>query len=553
MTFFGNIQDLYLPTGNNPFGFVAQNTTSNTTNPVTVPVVQNQQPATEQKLTEAGNVPLGTTNSVDMTKGTTVEITSSKKTQEIQQKQQAENTKREEQIKIDEKNRSTMADRRDINAVMKRSVKNKDWDKLSFEDKQKEIIKFLENTPEKDFKYVGGRIGWLKTFMTDNRNMDSDETKLVVGAFKYLNVDDKEIAKLQAKSIRLTADKKAVNKYTAQTQVVTDMTKYGIDGQNASVDVTSTSEFDDIKLQGSTKVSQLDKTIQAPSVKKYMDGSLTSSLEVQKQIGFNLVDQYGQYAKEAELDIHKIISSSSISEIVERAASNIYKFDKDNQAGAVQITVDTKNEKAINAAASQYANYDKSAQAAVKEVLSTSQYESTKTALTTAEKEKTPVAESKKTAGGEPASKNTRTQTASEVRVAAVKQLIESKQPGTAILKDAVKNLSDLEKISMIRQYSNNVDLIYAIWTNNPSLAVISELKKIKVDKQFIDRFKNDNNWIGNIGFLNISAQSDIVKNSDTPDRIQRSLLSSQVKVIYDNRINEINGKNGVKENVVTA
>lgn len=346
--------------------------------------VQNMGLAVEKKIsTEAvtpadGTRVVTTTPIIDFTKTATP---TTPKTENKTTETKAEN-------KNEEKKTSTKS-KRTIDEAMRASYPN--WDKLSKEEKEKKIVDHLTSINKEEFNYLAtknqpdGRIGWLKSFLLNER-MTEEESKTVVGALKDLNVSKEEFAELQAQGVKMAFDDDNQNKESCQMQVAEDMTKYGLKAQKVAVEKTSTSKFDNVKIKGAEQTSGLDKTIQADAVKQYVEGSKTSTTEIQKQIGKSIVDQYGQYAKEAELEIHNTISFCTSKEIQAEmqkySADNIWKFDSENQAKAFKITMKTENEEAINIATQNWDKYAECARPEISQMVYESDYDCAKETLT---------------------------------------------------------------------------------------------------------------------------------------------------------------------------
>ncbi len=71
----------------------------------------------------------------------------------------------------------------------------------------------------------------------------------------------------------------------------------------------------------------------------------TDRIEVQKA----LADNIAKCAAKNQAEIHKIVMQSKDDEVLEHAASNIYKYDESAQADAIKYTYETNNSKAIDA------------------------------------------------------------------------------------------------------------------------------------------------------------------------------------------------------------
>jgi len=359
-------------------------TTAKTTTPVspapttpTAPTTTATTPKTLTSLTTSiktpATTPSPTSATADKAAATTPTSTTTASTAPQTTNEATKTEKKEETKTTDNKTSTTpKKSKRTIDEAMKASYPN--WDKMTKEEREKKIVEHITTVDKEEFNYLAtknqpdGRIGWLKSFLLNDR-MTEEESKTVVGALKDLNVSKEEFAELQAQGVKMAFDDDNQNKESCQIQVAEDMTKYGLKAQKVAVEKTATSQFDNVKIKGSEQASGLDKSIQADAVKQYVEGSKTSPIAVQKQIGTTLVDQYGKFDKDAELDIHKTISTSFspevLPEIQEYAANNIWKFDPENQSSAFQITMDTGNEKAINTAT---ANFDKYAECAQPEI-----------------------------------------------------------------------------------------------------------------------------------------------------------------------------------------
>lgn len=366
------------------------------TTPVTVPMTSTAAVVTPSTTTSGGifsaTVATGTAatftvSSTPATKTATASSvwTSAQKTEEAKTIQTKQTEIKKDETKAENaKAQTATKNKRTIDEAMKASYKN--WNKMSKEEKEKKIIKHLTSIDKNEFDYLAtknqpdGRIGWLKSFLLNNR-MSKEESKTVIGALKQLNVSEEEFAELQAQGVKMAFDDDNLNKESCQLQVAEDISAYGIKAKIVAVDKTSTSQFDSVKLKGSEQVSKLDEEIHAESAKKYLEGSKTSSQKVQDKIGANLVEQYGDFAKSAEVDIHKIISEMGSSKIQKYAAENIYKFDAKNQANAFQVTMNTKNEEAIKAATSNWEKYDEKAKPAISNKVYNSDYSCAKEIL----------------------------------------------------------------------------------------------------------------------------------------------------------------------------
>lgn len=252
-----------------------------------------------------------------------------------------------------------------------------------------------------------------------------------------------------------------------------------------------------------------------------------------KDVNKILIDQYGKFAKENEIPIHTIMSNSKLSETVEYAASNIWKFDKANQKSAVQITIDTGNEAAINAAAAKANYYDKSVQSEIKSTLSDSGYQSVKETLATTEK-----VEMKPSESATPASS-----------VAdKIKEIVSSNSAvKESEIKNILKNASNAEKLALISSLPPGMlyPFINALLEDNPSMAVLSEITKImgQVDsKNQTSLIKKMNNSYSSsilnskVSLFDSALQTMLVKEAAYQGNLQsinKKDLSSNAKEVY--------------------
>lgn len=118
-------------------------------------------------------------------------------------------------------------------------------------------------------------------------------------------------------------------------------------------EITAHSQNPEAMQEGASHVSELAKENQVKGVSLYENATINSNdpTEVKKfKTGIDkiLINQYGNYAQENQLAIHKIMSSSQYSETIQYAAKNIGQFqDKNIREEAYQITVNTGNQEAI--------------------------------------------------------------------------------------------------------------------------------------------------------------------------------------------------------------
>jgi len=434
-----------------------------------------------------------------------------------------------------------------------------DWDKLSLEQKQKRIIAHVTTVDKSKFNYLAtktqpdGRIGWLKSFLLNDK-MSPQESKLLVGSLKQLNVSKAEFAELQAQGVNMAFDGDNINKESCQLQVTEDMSFYGVKAQKVAIDKTSTSEFESVKIGGSKNASKVDRQLQTYAVEKYIEGSKTSSEKTQSIIGHSIVDQYSDFAKENQVKVHEIVSTkSNLSEVVEYAASNIWHFDKENQAPAVKITTNTGNEKAINAAAANYSKYDQSARAQIKETIYNSGYDSAKNTLTEAEQ-----AEIEQES--ETSSEETEKKSSNEIKDIMNSGALNKNE----LIKESFKNATPAEKAAWLDSLSPNElsNIINILPINTLSSDILSKVFKLmnsadaKGQKEFVAKVNATSltNIIGTrMGFLGSAIQSIYVQDAAKKGKlgsISKDMLSLGVRQDYKKLLNEQNKGQNNEQNI---
>lgn len=423
--------------------------------------------------------------------------------------------------------------KRTIDEAMRASYK--DWDKLTTEEKEKKIIAHLTSVKKEDFNYLStktqkdGRVGWLKSFLLNDR-MSEDESKVVVGALKRLNISKEEYAELQAQGVNMVFDNDNLNKEDCQLQVAKDIGAYGTKAQKVAVDKTSTSEFSSVKMEGASNASKLNTQIQDYAVEKYMEGAKTETKDFQIQMGKTIVDQYQDFAKEKQVRIHEIVSTSDISkknsEIVEYAAANIWHFDKENQAAAVKITANTGNEAAIKAAAEQYANYDESVLEEIKSIINTTNCNSAKEALAEAKEQTAPA--------------NTEKDIKTQIKEIEVSNSINKE----AQIKDLVKNANPSQLLALLSQ-NPSMALINAALDQNPTSDVLSKIISLtgqmadKDQKELIEKINNSYSFnviTSKINLFSGKTQNIFIQETSKNNlkTINRMFLSASAKSTYD-------------------
>ena len=357
-----------------------------------------------------------------------------------------------------------------------------------------------------------------------------------------INVLEKENQVIAAKNA--TVEQKSDElRYRGEIGVARSIHKTDNENQLELTKLITDSKNEKAITIGASHASELATENQTPAVGLYQKTGLND--EQQKSVDKVLINQYAQYAKENQVDIHKIMSSSKYTETVEYAASNIYNFDKSNQTDAFQVTMATKNEAAINAASAQYARYDDSVKNDIKTLVNNSEYKSAQATLTKAETEATSESQCKTTSTetkNETEEKSSTSSTSSaesnannkttEQKFTEIQTVL--KNNDTNALKNNIKNLSPAEKVSLIKQYPNNPSIIKIMLESNPSLEVLSTISAM---------YQKDNKLIDNkillpqIGFLNAKVQSSMIKEfafKHDLTSVNRKDLNQNVKKEYD-------------------
>jgi len=303
---------------------------------------------------------------------------------------------------------------------------------------------------------------------------------------------------------------------------------------------------------GSKDVSKLDKTVQEKTHALYFD---TQDKDVQR----NLTEQYGQYDKSCEVSIHQKTMTSQYQEILNLGSSNIYKFSAENQQPAVQITIDTKNEAAINAAAAKVNYYDQSTQSSIKTMLASTPYSSVKETLatapqpsasstsnsqnstgktTTTNKDTNATASTNKTTTANTTETGTKTVTQEAFQKANLTEKIKmissmNNADKQVFTKEMLKYASNSEKLALLES-SPNAAMINLVVDSSPSLEVLSKIRSLinKVpsqDKASITK-KLNNNYSSTL----LMSQSLISKKKENSSQVGETKLTSSAKEFYN-------------------
>lgn len=315
-----------------------------------------------------------------------------------------------------------------------------------------------------------------------------------------------------------------------QMAVAEDYQNYDASVQVPVVQELVATKNEDAIKAGAYHASQVDEGNQTPVVKAFQTAQISE--KAQKEVDKTIIDQYADFAKQNQVDIHQIMSQSKIQETVEYAASNICKMDKENQVAALKVTINTNNEKAIVAAASKYTQYDESVKEEVKSVINTTACESAKSVVAQVQLE---TAQAPQVSAPPQTPASSKEDESSKARIEAVKETIKTNDQ--AKITASVKNLSNNEMITLITECPNNPSVIKAILDTNPSLEVLA-----KIDEKYLKQI-GYKSLISQVGFLSASAQLFIVRESAAAgnlDSVKRCLLLSSVKAKYDEYQKEV-------------
>ncbi len=503
----------------------------------TVPLVETETPSTQAKLDAQGNVPLVSSPVKSENMGLGIEKT----TKEV--------------AKTKEKETESTSAKESVDDRLTRYYKDK-YTKASAEEKKE----YLE-------KYMKGHYATLKKLppLLRNKLQRADITKLLANtkdgdsyqmATEALHVLDKENQLLIAKKATV-GQSSAKLRARGEIGIANTIQKFDDGNQTELTQLVVDSKNEKAIKLGATHASELADQNQAKAVEIYEKADIKDSAK--KELDKTLIDQYGKYAKSQEVDIHKTMSQSKFSETVEYAASNIYKFDKDNQATAVKITAQTGNEKAINAAAAQYAKYDKSAQSEIKSTIYGTGSKSAQTTLAKAETTKSTSTTSTTSTTSEAKTISNQTSTSSKTSsstnttISEQIKALNGSPNSDAEIKKLIAQASDTDKINLLKSLSSTelVSVINSILASSPSASVLSQVKDVlpQIDPQNrtvilkkISDICSSELIYGDLGSFDASSQLFLaqqgVKNGKSR-LINENLLSNPVRAEYKRLLKE--------------
>lgn len=396
----------------------------------------------------------------------------------------------------------------------------KKYTQATEEEKEKLIVKYFDWL-SKDKKDTISQLDQFKLY----RDRCTDEAE-----YKRLSsVIDKMEAGYQVNAAKTVitqgTDKQ---KHIGRKAVADDYQNYDKANQNEVLTMVVDSKDEEAIKIAATHTAQLDKANQVGAVKIFQGAEIAE--DAQKAVDKVIIDQYGQFAKENQVDIHKIMSSSKFSETVVYAASNIWNFDKDNQAPAVKITSDTKNQEAINAAAAQWQKYDKTAQAEIKTIIQNSESEIAKQTLAQEElksesktQKETEIKENKSEVKAERI--QTKEEKKSQFTVKDVKEIIKSKSSNKILFENSIENLSDTQKISLITSLSGQelYMVLNIILKKNPSMSVLAKVSTVlSTDPSELSKTSFYDTMLSKVSLFNTTVQKSMIQQSAKDGKLNK-------------------------------
>jgi hypothetical protein len=508
MSFFPDVQPPLFPPKNNPPQGPERNNNAGASNPF-APVAK----AAPLSLKD-GNVPLvREDNSKERLKGLGVETTTISSTETTSADKQTEKPFVKTGESVDERltryySKYTNAAPEEKEAFLKRYITGH----------------FSTLTDETKAEQIKIQITDFKKLLSNTKNPDSYEMLA-----KQISILEKENQVSGAQSA--IGDARTHNlKRRAEIGVAKAVHECHEDNQRALTDIIVKSDNKEAQRWGASFASKIK-----PKNQDYVHGAYfdLNNQDIQKV----LTQQLGQYDKDVQQSIYKRTMTSEYQDVLELAAKNIYTLHKDNQVAATKMTIATGNEGAINAAASNANLYNEDVRSEIKNVLSSSGYESVQQTLTQAQKSETATP---------PGNVGT-----SSSNVDKVQSILASNSPNKEILlKETIKNLPEAQKLQLISSLSPSElgGILGIILANNPSSEVISKAMEIiagfndKDKKQYMQQLKNSSSYQlikGQIYSLDPSIQKIIIISGENLDNIDRNKLSTPVKEFYDKYLKE--------------
>ncbi len=319
-------------------------------------------------------------------------------------------------------------------------------------------------------------------------------------------------------------------KKSGEIGVAKSLHNYHKDNQIDATKIVVESKNEEAILTSSMNASELHKDNQVGAVDIYKTADISKKAKL--ELGERLVDQYKSFDVANQTDIHKIMSDKNYwnEDTIVYAASNIYQFDKTNQAQAVQITSDTKIESAINAAAQNYNMYDESARSEIKSVIYNSDCDSAKGYL----KDEINDADTEPLYRDE-TKEDSNTYPVDECNYASESKLSTSDEidailTSSGLLKQeqvekALSNASDAKKLAILKRCSGDIDVIKALLASNPSTDLMDEILTYLNEANLNDKDQNE--------LMGIVTKSGVFKGANS----KLSLMNPQFQQAYISRL----------------
>lgn len=451
---------------------------------------------TSLKLTPEGNIPFTSNNPTST--GLSIEKTATQANQTQSQEQtqpQTEQTQKQPTTLIkDCFDEQTM----EWFGYDKSPEKRKEWAALSLEEKQQKSIIALK--------------GMIKAYNDDQRKKGSNKRMTVADQYKIFI----SRCSTEEEVRRLTYTVKAMdrrdqlfafkNSYQYQSEEFRDIAE-GI----LAVDYTKLDKSNVLDAAKETRnfspQNQVIAAENAPNADVSLHQDLVNEFTSRKneQIDEALAGKVGEFGvtrdeagnvistnKEIQLGCFtKIVDEANkegFSKAIVKAADNAWTLHKDNQAKAVQCIVDTGCKPAIEAAANNWSKYDTtipkegegiqtSAQTQVEGIIMSSGYDSAKQVLLES-KVKAEFTAKVYAASPEKAQLTSPTisqNKSTEETLAKVDEMLKN-NPSPALILNEIKNLSAVAKLSLLKKYPNNANVVNALFASGLSSALLSEL-----------------------------------------------------------------------------
>lgn len=326
---------------------------------------------------------------------------------------------------------------------------------------------------------------------------------------KKINILEKENQVLAAKSATVEQEDSNLRK-RGEIGVAKTIHNCDKDNQIALTHIIVDSKNEEAINIGASHTSELDKNNQVGAVDIYKTADISKEGKI--ELAKTIVDQYSKFDIANQVDIHSIMSDAKFwdEKSIVYAASNIYNLDKTNQAQAIQITADTKNEAAIKAAQTNLVKCDESVRQTGQETLVKAEEEIQETKISSSDK---------------------------------IKEVI--KNPNAENAKKVVETATDAMKINALQTLSGSdlKNFIKILLEENPSMAVFSKAMELagrlseQDRKEVMDLMKNSSmaNLINpqTLDYASQNALIDFKAEQGKLGQIKSDGLSAALKVKY--------------------